>query len=199
MTTADFPDWTEAVTIPGSSSAGPASLSGAGETATPGDLTQAGGFTVNETTGTMGLQSTTIAGVNIDDTSSTGVTITEHSSGDVVIQAEGNPGSVQILSSGSHGLILSSTGGGATLQCSGGPNLVVAQLGIGDLIVECTSTGNIRLTTSHNLAISCGKLGFFGVTPVSIPNVSGSKGGNVALGNLMTALANLGLVIDSTT
>lgn len=41
-------------------------------------------------------------------------------------------------------------------------------------------------------------LGFFAATPVAKPTVSGAKGGNAALGSLMTALSNLGLVTDST-
>lgn len=43
------------------------------------------------------------------------------------------------------------------------------------------------------------KIGFFGAGGVVQPTVSGSRGGNAALANLLTALANLGLVIDSTT
>ncbi len=43
------------------------------------------------------------------------------------------------------------------------------------------------------------KLGFFSVAPTTRPTVSGSKGGNAALGSLISALATLGLVIDSTT
>jgi hypothetical protein len=43
-----------------------------------------------------------------------------------------------------------------------------------------------------------GNLGF-GVTPIAKPTVSGAKGSNAALGSLMTALAALGLVTDSTT
>jgi hypothetical protein len=38
--------------------------------------------------------------------------------------------------------------------------------------------------------------GFHNPSP---PTVTGSKGGNAALGSLMTALSNLGLVIDHTT
>lgn len=43
------------------------------------------------------------------------------------------------------------------------------------------------------------KAGFLGAAAVTRPNVTGAKGGNAALGSLMTALANLGLVTDSTT
>jgi hypothetical protein len=44
------------------------------------------------------------------------------------------------------------------------------------------------------------KIGFFGQTPLSAkPTITGSRGGNVALGNLLTALAALGLITNSTT
>ena len=42
-------------------------------------------------------------------------------------------------------------------------------------------------------------LGFFGATPVAKPDIAGAKGGNVALANLLTALANLGILTDSST
>jgi hypothetical protein len=42
-------------------------------------------------------------------------------------------------------------------------------------------------------------IGFYGATPVTKPTVSGAKGGNAALTSLMTALANLGIVTNSTT
>lgn len=42
-------------------------------------------------------------------------------------------------------------------------------------------------------------LGFYGATPVAKPAVSGSRGGNAALASLLTQLATLGLVTDSTT
>lgn len=42
-------------------------------------------------------------------------------------------------------------------------------------------------------------IGFYGTSPIAKPNVAGSKGGNVALTNLITALANLGLISDTTT
>lgn len=52
-------------------------------------------------------------------------------------------------------------------------------------------------------AISVGnsgqQVGFMGATPVSRPTVTGSRGGNAALASLLTALAALGLVTDSST
>jgi hypothetical protein len=44
-----------------------------------------------------------------------------------------------------------------------------------------------------------GKLAFFSATPQAKQTVTGSKGGNAALASLITALANYGLIVDSTT
>ena len=41
-------------------------------------------------------------------------------------------------------------------------------------------------------------LGFYNATPVAKPTISGSRGGNAALADLLTDLAGLGLVTDST-
>jgi len=41
-------------------------------------------------------------------------------------------------------------------------------------------------------------LSFFQAAPISKPTVSGSRGGNAALASLLTALANYGLIADST-
>lgn len=52
------------------------------------------------------------------------------------------------------------------------------------------------LTTASKLAIT-GVIGFNGTTPIAKPTVTGSRGANVALASLLTALANLGLITDS--
>lgn len=49
------------------------------------------------------------------------------------------------------------------------------------------------------MALKSNAIGFYNTTPVTKQTISGSKGGNAALGNLLTALANLGLIVDSTT
>jgi hypothetical protein len=53
--------------------------------------------------------------------------------------------------------------------------------------------GDIAMTSAGS------KLGFFGANLVAQPAVSGSKSGNVALASLITALADLGLINDTTT
>lgn len=42
-------------------------------------------------------------------------------------------------------------------------------------------------------------IGFLGATAVARPTITGSRGGSAALASLLTALANLGLITDSTT
>ncbi|XXX75838.1 hypothetical protein WMF30_50130 [Sorangium sp. So ce134] len=61
--------------------------------------------------------------------------------------------------------------------------------------------GEIRLRVSNasTLRVGNAKLGFFGAAPASKPTVTGSRGGNAALQSLLTALAGVGLVVDSST
>jgi hypothetical protein len=47
------------------------------------------------------------------------------------------------------------------------------------------------------LRIGGGTLGFYNATPVNKQTVTGAKGGNAALASLLTALANAGLITDS--
>jgi len=66
------------------------------------------------------------------------------------------------------------------------------------------NSGDIQIitgagTTRGAVKIDGGALSFFGATPHVKPTVSGSRGGNAALASLVSALAQLGLVTDSTT
>lgn len=87
------------------------------------------------------------------------------------------------------------------------------QMEDGEILEFYSSTndfaGDIRAsgTTSPNLALgadrielgttSSDKIGFMGATPVSRPTVSGSRGGNAALADLLTELDTMGLITDS--
>ena len=53
--------------------------------------------------------------------------------------------------------------------------------------------------SNGNMVISLSGLGFFGAAPGAKPTVAGSRGGNAALASLLSALAGLGLITDSTT
>lgn len=56
-----------------------------------------------------------------------------------------------------------------------------------------TKAGDIRLMASGS-----DKIGFHGASPIAQQTVSGSRGGNAALADLLTKLANIGLIVDST-
>jgi hypothetical protein len=49
------------------------------------------------------------------------------------------------------------------------------------------------------LTFDVNKLGFFNTAPVAKPTVTGAKGGNAALASLLTQLASMGLLTDSST
>jgi hypothetical protein len=64
--------------------------------------------------------------------------------------------------------------------------------------VSAIQGGVLRSTTRLGWS-SSDKHGFFGATPIVKPTVTGSKAGNAALASALTALANLGLLTDSST
>ena len=56
------------------------------------------------------------------------------------------------------------------------------------------------LTPNPQVGISAtDTIGFYGATAAAQPTITGSYAGNAALHNLLTALATLGLIVDSTT
>lgn len=66
---------------------------------------------------------------------------------------------------------------------------------------RCISGGNdsFIVGTNGSLRHVSSTLGFFSAAAAAKPNVTGSRGGNAALASLLTALATLGLITDSTT
>jgi len=68
-----------------------------------------------------------------------------------------------------------------------------------DVLVIDTTTGNEAAVFPSALKHTGTKVGFYGAAPVVQPTVTGAKGGNAALSSLLTALASIGVVIDSTT
>lgn len=57
--------------------------------------------------------------------------------------------------------------------------------------------GSLRHSTTDKLTWNATGIGFFAAAPVAKPTVTGSRGGNAALASLLTALANFGLLTDS--
>ncbi len=71
---------------------------------------------------------------------------------------------------------------------------------VAGVTVNCTSAGSLLLSVNSSAVITIqdAKIGFFGATAIVKPTVTGSRGGNAALASLLTALANLGLITNST-
>lgn len=61
-----------------------------------------------------------------------------------------------------------------------------------------TGSSNIFMRFQKSSSAPQERIGFFGITPVGRQTVTGSRGGNAALASLLTALANLGLITNST-
>jgi hypothetical protein len=62
-----------------------------------------------------------------------------------------------------------------------------------------SSVANQFLTVNGDLIHNGNKLGFYNTAPIVRQTVTGSRGGNIALASLLSSLASLGLIIDSTT
>lgn len=87
---------------------------------------------------------------------------------------------------------------------SGGVKTQVGSFGGGVNIgfIGTRTAHQLHLTTSDIARIkigASGELHFSGGTPITKPTVSGSRGGNAALASALIAMANLGLITDSTT
>ncbi|MBD8680284.1 hypothetical protein [Pseudomonas sp. CFBP 13719] len=70
-----------------------------------------------------------------------------------------------------------------------------------DAAIAGKGSGGVRLRDgagSERIQVNTNGVGFFGSVPISKPTVSGSKSGNVALDNLLKALADYGLISNST-
>jgi hypothetical protein len=71
-------------------------------------------------------------------------------------------------------------------------------------LVRSTTTATSLTLTATDVVVTgkfkaTGNVGFNNTTPIAKPAVTGSRGGNAALASLLTALANYGLITDSTT
>lgn len=96
------------------------------------------------------------------------------------------------------------SGVGASLEINvgdGGANSTDAQF-TPTFIFLSAASASLRDSVGPNKVVEVGntsKLGFFGTAPIVKPTITGAKGGNAALTSLLSQLAALGLVIDSTT
>lgn len=68
-----------------------------------------------------------------------------------------------------------------------------------DLIALNAGTVRVGSTLETNILNASGAVGAPSFVPDTVPNVTGSRGGNLALANLLTALAGIGLIVNNTT
>lgn len=83
------------------------------------------------------------------------------------------------------------TGRGDQIVGGSGDNMLYYLYGLGEQQFWCGG--------AKNLSLGANTVGFYGANPTVKLTVTGSTGGNAALASLLTQLAALGLIIDSTT
>ena len=84
--------------------------------------------------------------------------------------------------------------GGYGLTIDTAPNLTLTDAST-EAELQSTLDG---ITWTTQLEVRHNAIGFFAATPVAKPTVSGAKASNAAVASLLTALAKLGLIADST-
>jgi hypothetical protein len=90
--------------------------------------------------------------------------------------------------------------GGSVSGASGGIYLIAGSWNVNMYCQDASGFINIgNYDTFSTISANSTQLGFFNATPVAQPTVTGSRATGAALQNLLTQLANLGLIIDSTT
>ena len=68
-----------------------------------------------------------------------------------------------------------------------------------DFYLYGTGTQRFLVNGTRPLTLGSNAIGFYGTTPAAKPTITGAKSGNAALTSLLTQLAALGLITDSTT
>jgi hypothetical protein len=70
-----------------------------------------------------------------------------------------------------------------------------------DIVYALFGTGEQQfwVASLKQLTIGANTMGFYGASAVTKPTITGSRGGNAALASLLTGLAGMGLITDSTT
>lgn len=88
---------------------------------------------------------------------------------------------------------------GGTLVIRSGIATGTGESGVQIQTAKSGASGTADRTPTTIIEALGDKLAFNGATPINKPTVTGSRGGNAALASLLTALAQLGLITDSTT
>lgn len=176
-------------------SSGYASLTGPGQTTTPGALTQAGGFTVQSPSGGSGILLQTNA-FGPADTQSIEIVNTAGSGG-VLLADQGGGGLVIEEQNATVPIALSiSSNAGISIQDN-------SSVGMGTGVIINSPNGQIVLDGPKvNIAAGATSelLAFFKLAAGSAQQtVTGSRGGNAALASLLSALAAYNLIVNSST
>ena len=171
------------------------SLTGPGETTTPGLLSQAGSFeiTADVATGdsfatfyatvTGGSTTTAQCYLQCDNTAiGEGVNRIDLAASEVTTHGD-------LALTASHGAIWLQTSNDGIYLLSSAAGISIRSVG-GAVTLECQT---------QYVAYGATYLSFFAAGAVVKQTVTGSKSGNAALASLLTALANYGLIIDSST
>jgi hypothetical protein len=192
------------ITISASSgSGGYASLTGPGQTVTPGELTQEGQFVIQnnttpqlvvETSSNIGLAAWSTGGATFIAPIASGVF---PSTGDFHVETGGK---LLITCSDQSSIQTIHTNDTFTIEC--GNLAIIFPTGTGTqfiLIGGITGPLNTQVVQIHALNNSNLWLSFWGATGTSQQTVTGSRGGNAALASLLTALNAYGLIVDAST
>lgn len=149
-----------------------ASLTGPGQTVTPGALTQAGPFTVDLSgSDSFDVNSASVDKIKYDGTVDE-ITLTTGTGLSSAIDAQaGNGGFVVLHPAGNY-----------------------VQIGVSSTSLIQITSNTVTLPTTNTQILR-----FFGTGGSNQLTVTGSRGGNGALASLLTQLATYGLIIDSTT
>jgi hypothetical protein len=149
-----------------------ASLTGPGETASPGDLTQRGGFTVIDSIGD-GITFTSAGNTDIESVGTIDIG-TADNGGDISIGNINRPASINIrfTNSGGGGLLFNAATGEISIDTTGD--------------IEVSAGGLLHLLGA-DVEVTCNNLGFFTAAPVP-QQVSGGT-----LAGLIAGLVALGL------
>lgn len=89
-----------------------------------------------------------------------------------------------------------SSAGGSTPVSDSGTDNIFLNVRFGSTFYDKLKVHG-ALSTTSTLAVT-GNVGFYGTAPGAKPTITGSKGANAALADLITKLAALGLLTDST-
>jgi hypothetical protein len=103
----------------------------------------------------------------------------------IISNQQSNGGAVMLISSG----YPEGSTDFATVSLRSGNDIDDSRVTLGATDVVLSAT---------NVTVGSANVGFYGASPQTKPTVTGSRGGNAALASLLTALANLGLITDST-